>query len=330
MIHNTSMAPLSAASIRALHVVALVVGDLHGELARGLRHTDSNVHGRDGSRVGGPIGTDGDGGIGGVRVIDATAASSDAGGCARRSARAVVIVAFDGVQPLDITGPHEVFAGANEALAHMSPAAPRYRLQVVSVDGGEVVAESGLRLGADALSAAPNGSFDVLLLPGGSGVGAACDDPRLVDYIARAAPRARRVVTVCSGTFLAAAAGLLDGRRVTTHWARAKELRARYPAIDVDPDPIFVRDGNVWTSAGVTAGIDLALALVEDDHGVDVAQLVARWLVMFLRRPGGQTQFATPVWNDRPPPGPIRAAQESIEADPAAITASSCSPSGSG
>ena len=93
-------------------------------------------------------------------------------------------------------------------------------------------------------------------------------------------------------------------------------MRARYPAIDVDPDPIFVRDGNVWTSAGVTAGIDLALALVEDDHGVDVAQLVARWLVMFLRRPGGQTQFATPVWNDRPPPGPIRAAQESIEADP--------------
>jgi transcriptional regulator GlxA family with amidase domain len=233
-----------------------------------------------------------------------------------KSARAVVIIAFDGVQPLDITGPHEVFAGANAALAHLSPTAPRYRLHVVSVDGGQVVAESGLRLGADALATAPNGPLDVLLLPGGSGVDAACDDQRLVDYIAHAAPRARRLVTVCSGTFLAAAAGLLDERRVTTHWARAKELHARHPAIDVDPDPIFVRDGNVWTSAGVTAGIDLALALVEDDHGADIAQLVARWLVMFLRRPGGQTQFATPVWNDRPAPGPIRAAQESIEADP--------------
>ncbi len=230
--------------------------------------------------------------------------------------RAVVIVAFEGVQPLDITGPHEVFAGANEALAHLSPGAPRYRLHVVSVAGGLVVAESGLRIGADPLSSAPSGPIDVLLLPGGAGVKAACRDQRLVDFVVDAAPRARRLVTVCSGTFLAAASGLLDGRRVTTHWARAKELHARHPAIDVDPDPIYVRDGDVWTSAGVTAGIDLALALVEDDHGADVAQLVARWLVMFLRRPGGQTQFATPVWNERPPPGPIRAAQEAIDTDP--------------
>jgi len=237
--------------------------------------------------------------------------------------RIVVIVAFDGVQPLDVTGPHEVFAGANEALTSMSatamfPKAPRYRLQVVSVEGGFVVAESGLRLGADPLSSAPRGPIDVLLLPGGAGVNTACDEQRLVDFVANAAPRARRLVTVCSGTFLAAASGLLDGRRVTTHWARAKELQSTHPAIDVDADPIFVRDGNVWTSAGVTAGIDLALALVEDDHGAEVAQLVARWLVMFLRRPGGQTQFATPVWNERPAHGPIRAAQESIDADPGA------------
>jgi transcriptional regulator GlxA family with amidase domain len=230
--------------------------------------------------------------------------------------RIVVIVAFDGVQPLDVTGPHEVFAGANDALAYVFPNAPRYRLQVVSVEGGLVVAESGLRLGADPLSSAPRGPIDVLLLPGGAGVNTACDEQRLVDFLTDAAPRARRLVTVCSGTFLAAAAGLLDGRRVTTHWARAKELQTTHPAIDVDADPIFVRDGNVWTSAGVTAGIDLALALVEDDHGAEVAQLVARWLVMFLRRPGGQTQFATPVWNERPAHGPIRAAQESIDADP--------------
>ncbi|HEX4982668.1 MAG TPA: DJ-1/PfpI family protein [Ilumatobacteraceae bacterium] len=230
--------------------------------------------------------------------------------------RIVVIVAFDGVQPLDVTGPHEVFAGANEALAYLFPKAPTYRLQVVSVDGGLVVAESGLRLGADPLSSVPGGPIDVLLLPGGAGVNTACAEQRLVDFVTDVAPRARRIVTVCSGTFLAAGAGLLDGRRVTTHWARAKELQATHPAIDVDADPIFVRDGNVWTSAGVTAGIDLALALVEDDHGAEVAQLVARWLVMFLRRPGGQTQFATPVWNERPAHGPIRAAQESIDADP--------------
>jgi transcriptional regulator GlxA family with amidase domain len=171
-------------------------------------------------------------------------------------------------------------------------------------------------MGADPLSSAPSGPIDVLLLPGGAGVKSACRDQRLVGFVVDAAPRARRLVTVCSGTFLAAAAGLLDGRRVTTHWARAKELQAKHSAIDVDPDPIYVRDGDVWTSAGVTAGIDLALALVEDDHGAEVAQLVARWLVMFLRRPGGQTQFATPVWNERPPTGPIRAAQEAIDADP--------------
>jgi transcriptional regulator GlxA family with amidase domain len=231
--------------------------------------------------------------------------------------RLVVIVAYEGIQPLDLTGPHEVFAGANEALAHVAPAAPRYRLHVVSADGGTVAADSGLRFGTDPLTAAPTGAIDILLLPGGAGVNEACRDRRLVDFVSDAAPRARRVVTVCSGTFLAAAAGLLDGRRVTTHWARAKELRARHPEIgDVDADPIFVRDDNVWTSAGVTAGIDLALAMVEDDHGADVAQLVARWLVMFLRRPGGQTQFATPVWSENPPTGPIRAAQEAIDADP--------------
>jgi transcriptional regulator GlxA family with amidase domain len=231
--------------------------------------------------------------------------------------RTVVILAYEGFQPLDVTGPHEVFAGANQALAHLSPGAPRYRLQIVGLDGRSVVAESGLRLVTDPLSAAPRGPIDVLLIPGGDGVTAACQDQRLVDFVVDAAPRARRLVTVCSGTFLAAAAGLLDGRRVTTHWARAKELQTTHPAVDVDADPIYVRDGEVWTSAGVTAGIDLALALVEDDHGADVAQLVARWLVMFLRRPGGQTQFATPVWNERPAPGPIRAAQDAIDADPA-------------
>lgn len=124
-------------------------------------------------------------------------------------------------------------------------------------------------------------------------------------------------MSICSGAFVAAAAGLLADKRVTTHWARGPALARRHPELDVDIDPIYVRDGDVWTSAGVTAGIDLALAVVEHDHGSVVAQTVARWLVMFLRRPGGQTQFATPVWSDRATLDPIRRAQDLIDAEPA-------------
>ena len=116
----------------------------------------------------------------------------------------------------------------------------------------------------------------------------------LLSWISTVAPTCRRVTTVCTGTFLAAEAGLLGGRRVTTHWASATSSGGRVPGISVDPDPIYIKDGKYWTSAGVTAGIDLALALVQEDLGVDVAQTVARWLVMFLHRPGGQTQFAVP------------------------------------
>jgi transcriptional regulator GlxA family with amidase domain len=126
------------------------------------------------------------------------------------------------------------------------------------------------------------------------------------------------VATVCTGAFLAAEAGLLDGRRVTTHWAHADRLASEYPALTVDPDPIYLRDGKYWTSAGVTAGIDLALALVEDDLGVEVAQTVARWLVMFLHRPGGQSQFASPVWVPRAERSTVRAVQTLVEASPGA------------
>ena len=150
-------------------------------------------------------------------------------------------------------------------------------------------------------------------MPGGTACAPPATTRRWSAPIAELARRARRVVSVCSGAFLLAAAGLLDGRRVTTHWARAGGLAADHPDVDVDPDPIWIRDGNVWTSAGVTAGIDVALALVEDDHGVEVAETVARWLVMFLRRPGGQSQFAAPVWRpagarraDAPGPGADR------------------------
>lgn len=228
--------------------------------------------------------------------------------------RHVVIVAYPGIQPLDVVGPHEVFASATRVLA----AAGRhggYRVSVVSVLGGPVRAESGLELGTVVLPG-PAERVDTVVLPGGSGALAAAEDLELRAWIQSVAPRARRVSTVCSGTFLAAAASLLDGRRVTTHWARADELRAAYPQIEVDPDPIYIRDDTIWSSAGVTAGIDLALALVEEDFGVAVAQTVARWLVMFLHRPGGQTQFASPVWVPRAERSTVRAVQTLIEAAP--------------
>jgi len=228
--------------------------------------------------------------------------------------RHVVIVAFDGLQPLDAVGPHEVFAGAGRAAASVGRAGA-YRVSTVSVGGGPVRAESGLELGTSPL---PEGAarIDTLLLAGGPGADAAAEDAELVAWIAAAAPRCRRVATVCSGAFLGAAAGLLEGRRVTTHWARARQLADAHPGLIVDPDPIYVRDGKYWSSAGVTAGIDLSLALVQEDLGVDVAQTVARWLVMFLHRPGGQTQFASPVWVPRAERSTVRAVQNLVEAAP--------------
>ena len=229
--------------------------------------------------------------------------------------RRILIVAFDGVQPLDVVGPHEVFAGANavlEAAGHR----PGYDLSIVAPTGATVRSESGLRLGSDPLPN-PTEPIDTLVIAGGDGVQSARLDRALVAWITAAAQSSRRVATVCSGTFLAAEAGLLDGRTVTTHWARAGQLAREFPSVRVDSDPIYIHDGRVWSSAGVTAGIDLALALVEADHGPDVAQTVARWLVMFLHRPGGQTQFATPVWTQRAERSPVRAAQQRIDERPA-------------
>jgi transcriptional regulator GlxA family with amidase domain len=228
--------------------------------------------------------------------------------------RHVVIVVFDGVQPLDAVGPHEVFAGAGRAAASVGRVGG-YRVTLASSAGGTVRAESGLRLGTDRLPDVDQ-PIDTLVLAGGSGANAAAADDTLVAWIRAAAPRCRRVATVCSGAFLGAAAGLLGGRRVTTHWARAQELRDTHPDITVDPDPIYIRDEKVWSSAGVTAGIDLSLALVQDDLGVDVAQTIARWLVMFLHRPGGQTQFASPVWVPRAERSTVRVVQDLVEAAP--------------
>jgi transcriptional regulator GlxA family with amidase domain len=229
--------------------------------------------------------------------------------------RNVTIVAYDGVQPLDIVGPHEAFAAASQAAASLGRAG-RYRITVGSGSGGIVRTESGLELGTVKLREHDD-VIDTLVLPGGRGAVAASADADLMAFVRAAGLASRRVATVCSGAFIGAAAGLLDGRRVTTHWAVAQDLSDRYPAIEVDPDPIYVRDGKYWSSAGVTAGIDLALALVQEDLGAQVAQLVARWLVMFLHRPGGQTQFAAPMWVPRAECSAVRAVQALVESAPA-------------
>jgi transcriptional regulator GlxA family with amidase domain len=231
--------------------------------------------------------------------------------------RSVVIVTFDGMQPLDAVGPHEVFAGATAVLAAKKPKAAGYDLELVSEHGRPITTESGLQLVTAPLPQRRT-RIDTLLIPGGEGAQTARYSEQLTGWIRTAARDSRRIGTVCSGAFIAAEAGLLDGRTVTTHWARARQLADEYPRITVDADPIYRRDGAVWTSAGVTAGIDLALAMVEADYGSDIAQTVARWMVMFLHRPGGQTQFATPVWVPRAGRSTIRATQDFIDTNPSA------------
>jgi transcriptional regulator GlxA family with amidase domain len=252
--------------------------------------------------------------IRGIHVIDAIGSAGDDHPVPRRS---VVIVAFDGMQPLDAVGPHEVFAGATAVLAADARKAAGYDLALVSEHGTPITTESGLQLVTAPLPARRT-RIDTLLIPGGDGARTARYNVELVDWIRDAARNCRRLGTVCTGAFIAAEAGLLDGRTVTTHWARARQLADEYPALDVDPDPIYRRDGAVWTSAGVTAGIDLALAMVEADYGSDIAQTVARWMVMFLHRPGGQTQFSVPTWVPRAARSTVRAVQDFIDNHPSA------------
>ncbi|GKQ42055.1 GlxA family transcriptional regulator [Streptomyces sp. A012304] len=223
--------------------------------------------------------------------------------------RTVLVVLFDGVQILDVTGPVEVFAGAEQH----TPGT--YRIRTASLDGGPVRTSGGLTLVPDGtLGEAP--VAHTLLVPGGQGTRR--PDPRLTDWLRAHAPRAERLVSVCTGAILLAAAGLLDGRRATTHWGYCDKLARDHPAVEVDPDPIFVRDGNVHTSAGVTSGIDLALALVEDDLGRDTALTVARHLVVFLRRPGNQAQFSAQLAAQTAHREPLRDVQRWITEHPAA------------
>jgi transcriptional regulator GlxA family with amidase domain len=221
----------------------------------------------------------------------------------------VVVLAFDGVQILDVTGPVDAFASANTVGAH-------YRITNASIDGADIVTSSGIRLGMDIAAADIEEPIDTLLVPGAPDWQAAISDTRLIDTVRTLSQRSARTVSICAGAFPLAATGLLDGRRVATHWKLVKHLAARFPAVRVDAGALFVSDGPYVTSAGVTAGIDLTLYLIEQDYGAAIAREVARDLVVFMARPGDQSQFsvrldALPTSNSV-----VRTVMDVITADP--------------
>lgn len=205
--------------------------------------------------------------------------------------RNIVILAFDDAQLLDIAGPAQAFATARE-LAD-GGVTPPYGIAVASRRGDPVTTSSQIAVASRPLADFSGDAIDTLIVAGGPGVHTAAKDPALISWLTTQARVARRMCSVCTGAFLLAAAGLLSGRRAVTHWRACAELQKRYPDIAVETDPIFIRDGAIWTSAGVTAGIDLALALVQEDLGRDHALRTAQRLVMFVKRPGGQSQFSS-------------------------------------
>ncbi|MEU3724017.1 GlxA family transcriptional regulator [Streptomyces sp. NPDC031705] len=222
----------------------------------------------------------------------------------------VLVVLYDGVQSLDVTGPVEVFDGAGRR-----PGGEGYAIRTVSLGGAPVRTSSGLTLLPDGeLEEARPGPGTTLLVPGGRYTGTF--EPRLTDWLRAYGGRAGRLVSVCTGGLLLAEAGLLDGRRATSHWSVCERMARSYPRVSVEPDPIYVRDGPVATSAGVTAGIDLALALVEEDFGRDAALLIARHLVVFLRRPGNQAQFSAQLAAQTARREPLRDVQQWITEHP--------------
>lgn len=200
----------------------------------------------------------------------------------------IAMLAFPGVQALDITGPMDVFAEAN----HYLEPAQQYRLTVLGTVPGSLSCSNGMLLQPHACYEDMREAPDLLIVPGGPDVPRQPSDERLSGWLREMGARAARIASVCNGAFLLAHAGLLDNRRATTHWNDVQNLTARFPLITVQPDRIFVRDGHVYTSAGVTAGIDLALHLVFEDCGADVSLNVAKRLVVFTQRSGGQSQFS--------------------------------------
>ena len=231
-------------------------------------------------------------------------------------ARRIVFVAYPRITALDLVGPHEVFTSAAQIARATARDADAYSVVVAAPTAGAVRTTRGPAIVADRAFASVRGAIDTLVVVGGEGVEAAATNVELVDWVRRAAARSRRVTSVCTGAFVLAAAGLLDGRRATTHWRSCERLARVHPLVTVEPDPIFVEDGNVWTSAGVTAGMDLALALVEADLGREVALLTARNLVLFVQRSGGQAQFSAQLGAQLAERDPLRELQISIAEHP--------------
>jgi len=231
-----------------------------------------------------------------------------------RATRTVAILAMPGVQLLDVSGPLDVFAEANARSGREV-----YRLVVIGGGPGEIRSSSGTRLVPDmGIAEASNERIDTLLVAGCPNFADVRPDPAAMDWLRRAAPRARRYGSVCTGAFLLAAAGLLEGKHVTTHWAAAARLAEMYPSVRVDEDAIHVRDGRLRTAAGVTAGLDLALALVEEDLGREIAMKVAGQLVMFFKRPGGQMQFSRKGESLPAGRSALQEAQRFVAAEPSA------------
>ncbi len=226
--------------------------------------------------------------------------------------RQIAILAFPEVQSLDVTGPLEVFAGAHKLIEATGRVDRGYEVRIVSPSGAPLRTSSGLQIVPHAGFEQMSVPLDTLIVAGGHGSRALSADPATLAWIAEASKRARRTASVCTGAFPLAAAGLLDGRRATTHWAAARRLARLYPTVQVDPEPIFLRDGDIWTSAGVTAGMDLALALVEEDLDREAALAIARQLVLFLRRPGNQSQFSATLASQEPLRDPLREVRRHI------------------
>lgn len=232
----------------------------------------------------------------------------------------VIVLVYSGADLLDVAGPCAVFDAFEQASGRSEEeTTPGYWVEVVST-GGDLRVETSCRVSLvaerDYLSV--RGKVDTLLVAGGVGAWRAAQDEQLLCWLRHMAPRVRRIGSVCTGAFILAAAGLLDGRRATTHWQCCQRLAHDHPAVAVEDDPIFVRDGNVYTSAGVTTGMDLALTLVEEDHGHDAALRIARHLVMFVRRPGGQSQFSAALDLQAAERRPIRDLQAWIAGHPSA------------
>lgn len=242
----------------------------------------------------------------------------------------VVMTVFDGVELLDVAGPLEVFSAADRLV---NKDAPGYKTLVAGPEPGLVRCAGGTSIAADVSWAELRGGIGTLIVPGGLAPGEtevkALQDESLVEWLATFVGRgAPRIASVCAGAHMLAAAGLLDGRRATTHWATARQLAADHPEVIVESDAIFLRDEHVWTSAGVSTGIDLALALVADDHDAELARRVARWLVMYMRRPGSQSQFSELLAHPRPLTPRSPACRRGFLATSPRISATKRSPAG--